>query len=76
MATPRTADGTPDLSGLWNGPAGVGNAVPAATPDRAAYGAVGFDPNLLVARHSEGRTGPDALINFERDNTLMTEDGQ
>ncbi len=75
-ATPRTADGTPDLTGLWNGPAaGGGVGAPAAPVDRDAYGAVGFDPNLLVARHAEGRNGPDALINFERDNTLVTRMG-
>jgi hypothetical protein len=74
ITTPRTASGVPDLSGLWNGPAAGGVAAPAAV-DRDAYGAVGFDPNLLVARHSEGRNGPDALINFERDNTLVTRMG-
>jgi hypothetical protein len=71
VATPRTTDGHPDLSGLWNGgnaqaAGGAGGAV-----DRDAYGAVGFDPNLLAARHTEGRTGADALINFERDSTLV-----
>jgi hypothetical protein len=64
----ETPDGNRDLTGLWNG-AGGNNV--AASADRDSYGAVGFDPNLLVARHTEGRSGDAALINFERDGSLV-----
>ena len=65
--TPMTADGRPDLTGLWNGGMGGGGA---ALADPEA-GAVGFDPEVLAARQTEGRTGVAGLINFERDNTLL-----
>jgi hypothetical protein len=70
-ATPRAPDGHPDLSGLWNGGAGGGGGGNNPAVDREKYGAVGFDPSVLVARQAAGHTGPAALINFERDNTLV-----
>jgi hypothetical protein len=69
IPTPMTPDGHPDLSGLWTGGAGGGGG--AAGVDRDAYGAVGFDPEVLAARQSGDRTGDAGLINFERDNTLV-----
>jgi hypothetical protein len=71
IPTPMTADGHPDLTGLWNGGAGGGGGAEAPTGDKDTFGAVGFDPEIVRARQSEGRTGVVAAINFERDSTLV-----
>ena len=54
QAEPRTAEGHPDLSGVWNG-ATIGGPYIKVEDERAA---------LLPARDG-------ALVNFERDNTLI-----
>ena len=54
QAEPRTAEGHPDLSGVWNG-ATMGGPYIKVEDERAA---------LLPARDG-------ALVNFERDNTLI-----
>jgi hypothetical protein len=67
VATPRTADGHPDLSGLWNGGnGGGGGGAPEEPGDPNS-----FQPSVFAARHTEGLTGAAALINFERDNTIL-----
>jgi hypothetical protein len=69
VATPHTADGHPDLSGLWNGGNGGGGGGDAAgnnEPDPS-----NFEPSVFAARHTNGLTGAAALINFERDNTII-----
>ncbi len=61
----RTADGHPNLSGVYGAGGGGGDPT-----DKEDYGAVGFDPSVLVARQTEGKTGPAALINYERDKVF------
>ncbi len=63
-ATPRTQDGHPDLSGLWAGAGGAAGGAPVTTESGD------FTPSISLAREAEGRSGPAAIINFERDNTL------
>jgi hypothetical protein len=70
VATPRTPDGHPDLSGLWNGGNGAGGGGGAAAePDETDPNS--FAPSVFAARHTGGLTGAAALINFERDNTII-----
>jgi hypothetical protein len=64
MPTPMTADGHPDLSGLWNGGMGGGNQVNPTNPSYLDTDANGFAPSILATR---GGT----FTNFERDNTLV-----
>lgn len=61
VATPRTADGHPELSGLWTGPAGGGGGGGAAIND--SLGANGFAPTVLASRN-------DRVENFFRDMAL------
>lgn len=67
-ATPRMPDGHPDLSGLWN--MGAGQA-PAPENGPGAGSSPDLAPSIFAARHAQGRTGDAALINFERDNTIL-----
>jgi hypothetical protein len=60
VSTPMTADGHPDLSGLWNG----GRGMAAAADDGAAEPA---DKNVIKSVLN-ARGG--SLANFERDNSL------
>src|ERR1700730_16247327 len=63
--TPQTADGHPDLSGLWTGGGGGGGGQLSATnPDYLKTDANGYDPSIIATR---GGT----FTNFERDNTLV-----
>ena len=55
--TPSTADGHPDLNGVWNGGAGGGGAL----ADEAG------ENGITVRFNARGGTP----VNFERDNTLM-----
>jgi hypothetical protein len=56
--TPRTADGHPDLSGLWMG-GGAGGDVVGTDPDA--------DADISVNFNSRG----GSFLNFERDNTIL-----
>jgi hypothetical protein len=69
VPTPRTADGHPDLSGLWNGGNGGGGGGAAAAADQPESNS--FEPSVFAARHTNGLEGAAALINFERDNTIL-----
>jgi hypothetical protein len=65
MPTPRTADGHPDLSGLWaGGGGGGGGAVNATNEDYNKTDANGFAPSIIATRGG-------GFVNFERDNTLV-----
>src|ERR1700730_8895049 len=50
-AVPHTADGHPNLSGVYGARGGGGGLEPS---EKEKYGAVGFDPSVLVARQTEG----------------------
>jgi hypothetical protein len=64
MPTPRTADGHPDLSGLWaGGGGGGGGQLNPTSEDYLKTDANGFDPSIIATRGG-------GFINFERDNTL------
>jgi hypothetical protein len=75
-ATPRTADGNPDLSGLWTGGPlvilpGYGTNPGTLPPVEKSNGVGSLDPTIFAAREAEGRTGPESLITLERDNTIL-----
>ena len=75
-ATPRTADGHPDLSGLWTGATqapipGYGNLLNAPPAAAKPENGKTLDPNLFPVREAEGRTGPESFITLERDNTIL-----
>jgi len=60
-ATPRTADGHPNLTGVWNGPMGMGGGGGGGAAEPA-------DPSVIkVALNARG----GSLSNFERDNSLV-----
>ncbi len=77
MPTPRTADGHPDLSGLWNGGRRGGgfNGLNSNAADfgidvnevGTELGAKGIAPNILAARVTDRSTGYE---NLERDAAL------
>ncbi len=78
--TPRTADGHPDLSGLWTGPTeaplpGYGNTLNALTSTAPgppkSDSEKSLDPSLFPVRETEGREGPESFITLERDNTIL-----
>ncbi len=70
MPTPRTAEGHPDLTGLWNAGMGGGRGeIDPTNPDYLKTDANGFDPSILATR---GGT----FTNFERDNTLTRRMGE
>src|ERR1700730_8816078 len=66
VPTPRTSDGHPDLTGLWNGRGGgaTNQELDATNPDYAKTNANGYEPSILATR---GGT----FTNFERDSSLM-----
>jgi hypothetical protein len=66
IPTPRTSDGHPDLTGLWNGRGGgaTNQELDATNPDYAKTNANGYEPSILATR---GGT----FTNFERDSSLM-----
>jgi hypothetical protein len=57
--TPRTADGHPNLTGVWNGPMGMAAAAAPAEPEDKSV--------IKVALNARG----GSLSNFERDNSLV-----
>jgi hypothetical protein len=62
--TPRTADGHPDLNGLWagGGGGGIGGGFDSGVADE--LGAKGIQPTIIATRD-------DVVSNFERDNALV-----